>query len=66
MREQDRAAMLHFIYNSQIVCVLVSHDVKGGEFVLQVPYYPLIESVADFKDNSDRCLQIIMDSLSSG
>lgn len=34
MREQDRAAMLHFIYNSEVVCVLVSHDVKGGEFVL--------------------------------
>ena len=45
MIQEDRAAMLHFIYNSKTVCVLVNHDLALGEFVLQVPFYPPIESV---------------------
>lgn len=49
--------MLHFVYNSSIVCVLVSHEPESGEFVLQVPYYPPIETVDDF--TASRCLDII-------
>lgn len=55
--------MLHFIYNENVVCVLVSHDIKSGEFVLQVPYYPPVEEIADYKENHKRCLRIVMDSL---
>ena len=57
--------MLHFIYNSRTVCVLVSHDITRGEFVLQVPYYPPVEDLDDYRDNLDRCLEIIRDSLSA-
>ena len=48
--------MLHFIYNTRVVCVLVSHDIRNGEFVLQVPYYPPIEEVGDYQNDPERCL----------
>lgn len=57
MIEQGKCSMLHFVYNSSIVCVLVSHEPASGEFVLQVPYYPPIETVDDF--TASRCLDII-------
>lgn len=31
-----RAGMLHFIFNSSVVAVLVAHDLQAGEFVAQV------------------------------
>lgn len=65
MIDTDRCAMLHFVYNAKVVCVLVSHDIKNGEFVLQVPYYPPIETVDDFQNDEKRCLSIVMDCLSS-
>ena len=65
MIKKDRCAMLHFIYNSRTVCVLVSHDIRHGEFVLQVPYYPPVEELDDYRNNLDRCLGIIRDSLSA-
>ena len=51
MLEKNRAAMLHYVYNRKVICVLVCHDIKQGEFVLHVPYYPPIESVDDFRGN---------------
>ena len=53
--------MLHFIYNSKVVSVLVSHSVSEGIFVLQVPYYPPVETIEDY--TSARCEQIISDSI---
>ena len=55
--------MLHFIYNSKVVCVLVSHDIREGEFVLQVPFYPPVETVQDYSSDPERCLQIVKDSI---
>jgi hypothetical protein len=51
--------MLYFLYNKDIVAVLVCHDIEGGEFVLQVPYFPPIESIDDYKKDHQRCLQIV-------
>ena len=47
------------MYNKDIVAVLVCHDIEGGEFVLQVPYFPPIESIDDYKKDHQRCLQIV-------
>lgn len=33
-----RPAMLYFVFNSQVVAVLVAHDLRAGEFVAQVGY----------------------------
>lgn len=59
MVDEGKTGMLHFIYNSNIVCVLVSHDIDHGEFVMQVPYYPPIETLDDYRNDQSRCLKII-------
>jgi hypothetical protein len=61
MKTTNTAAMLHFIYNSKVVSVLVSHSLDEGVFVLQVPYYPPVEVIGDY--STPRCEQIIRDSL---
>lgn len=61
MIDTDTQAMLHFIYNTKVVSVLVSHSVAEGIFVLQVPYYPPVETINDY--TKSRCEQIIRDSL---
>ncbi len=65
MTEKGKEAMLHFIYNNKTVCVLVSHDIEQGEYVLQVPYYPPIETIDDFRNDPERCIQIVRDAMSS-
>lgn len=56
--------MLYFLYNKNVVSVLVCHDIRNGEFVLQVPYFPPIESVEDYRDPK-KCLEIVKKSLFS-
>ena len=65
MLQHNRTSMLHFIYNPLVVCVLVSHDITNGEFVLQVPYYPPVESVDDYKNDLQRCLKIVNSAISN-
>ena len=62
MLSEGKTSMLHFVYNSRVVCVLVSHSVKEGEFVLQVPFYPPVETIDDYRLNPSRCLKIITDA----
>ena len=45
------SGMLYFLYSRDGVSVLVCHDILRGEFVLQVPYFPPIESVEDYRGN---------------
>ncbi|CAI9761716.1 unnamed protein product [Fraxinus pennsylvanica] len=44
----DRPGMLFFIFNTEAIGVLVAHDLKQGEFVLQVPFYPPQQKFEDF------------------
>lgn len=47
IRERGCEAMLHFVYNERVPCVLVSHSLAEGEFVLQVPNYePFVDLLA--------------------
>ncbi|CAM9141189.1 unnamed protein product [Choristocarpus tenellus] len=39
-RLPDRPGMLYFVYNEDIICVLVAHNVQEGEWACQVPYFP--------------------------
>uniref|UniRef100_A0A6V7QS98 FAD-binding domain-containing protein n=1 Tax=Ananas comosus var. bracteatus TaxID=296719 RepID=A0A6V7QS98_ANACO len=52
-----RPGMLFFIFNPEAIGVLVAHDLKQGEFVLQIPYYPPQQNFEDF--SSKVCEQII-------
>ncbi|XP_010103188.2 uncharacterized protein LOC21390160 isoform X2 [Morus notabilis] len=40
--------MLFFIFNTEAIGVLVAHDLKEGEFVFQIPFYPPQQNVHDF------------------
>lgn len=55
--------MLYFLYSKELVAVLVCHDIERGEFVLQVPFFPPIESVKDY--DLSRCLDIVRKSVFS-
>jgi len=34
IKEEKREAMLYFVYNKEIVSVLVAHNISDGEFVI--------------------------------
>ncbi|KAM5578291.1 hypothetical protein ABKV19_008545 [Rosa sericea] len=44
----ERPGMLFFIFNTEAIGVLVAHDLKQGEFVLQMPFYPPQQNLEDF------------------
>ncbi|XWS63821.1 hypothetical protein CRYUN_Cryun06bG0134900 [Craigia yunnanensis] len=44
----ERPGMLFFIFNTEAIGVLVAHDLKQGEFVLQIPFYPPQQKLEDF------------------
>lgn len=53
----EKPGMLFFIFNSEAIGVLVAHDLKQGEFVLQVPFYPPQQKLKDF--SSEMCERLI-------
>ncbi|KAM0965382.1 hypothetical protein TB2_020979 [Malus domestica] len=44
----ERPGMLFFIFNTEVIGVLVAHDLEQGEFVLQIPFYPPQQNLEDF------------------
>jgi hypothetical protein len=36
--QQQRPGMLYFVFNRQLVAVVVAHDLEKGEFVAQVGF----------------------------
>ncbi|XP_052205347.1 uncharacterized protein LOC127810117 isoform X2 [Diospyros lotus] len=53
----ERPGMLYFIFNTESIGVLVAHDLKEGEFILQIPFYPPQQKLEDF--TSEMCEKII-------
>lgn len=45
---QNRPGMLYFVFNPRAIGVLIAHDLRLGEFVVQVPFYPPQQSSEDF------------------
>ena len=60
----SRPAMLYFIYNPDVVCVLVAHDADQGEFVCQVPYFPPHQGRELFTD--DVCRRVLTAAIMGG
>ena len=54
---KQNPAMLYFVYNEDIVNVLVMHDADEGEFILQLPFYPSLQRPSDYS-NSELCEMI--------
>ena len=60
--DSNNQAMLHFIYNSQLVGCFVCHDGYEGEWVLQIPYFPPYQTLeVDF--STDKVRQMIWSGL---
>lgn len=45
---KENPGMLFFIFNTEAIGVLVAHDLRQGEFVLQIPFYPPQQTFDDF------------------
>ncbi|KAI4336611.1 hypothetical protein L6164_015115 [Bauhinia variegata] len=54
---KEKPGMLFFIFNTEAIGVLVGHDLRQGEFVLQVPFYPPQQAIEDF--TSKACEKLI-------
>ena len=60
---EGRHAMLYFVFNEQAVAVFIAHDIKSGEWVVQIPYFPPHQSPSDFTE--EVCLKLIQDALTN-
>ncbi|KAL8226450.1 hypothetical protein R6Q57_016282 [Mikania cordata] len=54
-----KPGMLFFIFNPGAIGVLVAHDLKQGEFVLQMPFYPPQQKFEDF--TLETCKRLIFE-----
>nr|XP_029145415.1 uncharacterized protein LOC112715041 isoform X1 [Arachis hypogaea] len=55
---QENPGMLFFIFNTEAIGVLVAHDLRQGEFVLQIPFYPPQQTIQDFSPKA--CEKLII------
>ena len=65
LRAANRAAMLYFVFNPDVVAAVVAHDVTengSGEFVAQIPFFPPTQSVAEDFDAA-RCERLVRSAI---
>lgn len=60
----DRAAMLYFVFNPDVVAVVVAHDLRNGEFVAQIPFFPPHQSLE--RDFSRRQCAALLEAAANG
>ena len=63
MIKLQETGMLYFLYSESLVSVLVCHNIKEGEFVLQVPFNPPIQKMEDY--TTSVCLDLVKKSVFS-
>lgn len=57
LMDANRMGMLYFVFGIRNIVVLVAHNLRKGEFVAQVPYFPPLQSSTDF--SIEHCRNII-------
>mmetsp|Transcript_25583 Transcript_25583/g.33468 ORF Transcript_25583/g.33468 Transcript_25583/m.33468 type:complete len:659 (+) Transcript_25583:112-2088(+) len=57
-----RPGMLYFVYNQELVAVMVAHDIASGDWVCQVPYFPPHQTQEQDFDEG-RCIQLIQSAI---
>ncbi|KAF1327967.1 Polyketide hydroxylase, partial [Globisporangium splendens] len=55
---KENPAMLYFVFNADVIGVLIAHDLKRDEWVFQIPYFPPQERL-DLDFSAKKCHQII-------
>jgi hypothetical protein len=65
IKEKSNEAMLYFVFNKNIVGVVVAHDLREGEFALQLPYHAPVQ---DFKEmfTKKKCEVFVRNAISGG
>ncbi|XP_024524875.1 uncharacterized protein LOC9654414 [Selaginella moellendorffii] len=58
----NRPGMLFFVFNPSAIAVIVAHDLRLGEFVAQMPFYPPQQNADDFTESE--CQKTIRQLLS--
>ncbi|KAG6574692.1 Polyketide hydroxylase [Phytophthora cinnamomi] len=55
---RENPAMLYFVFNKDVVGILIAHDLNKGEWVFQIPFFPPQESIPwDF--STAQCKEIV-------
>ncbi|KAL2332682.1 hypothetical protein Fmac_013895 [Flemingia macrophylla] len=54
---KENPGMLFFIFNTESIGVLVAHDLRQGEFVFQIPFYPPQQTIENFSPKA--CEELI-------
>ncbi|ETN09290.1 hypothetical protein PPTG_11736 [Phytophthora nicotianae INRA-310] len=55
---RENPAMLYFVFNKEVVGILIAHDFNQGEWVFQIPFFPPQESIPwDF--STAQCRDIV-------
>ena len=54
-------AMLHFVYNEEVIAAFVAHDVKRGNGVAQIPFFQPFQDMSDF--SPERCKELVCKGL---
>ena len=57
LKRSNRQGMLYFIFGPRVIAVMVAHNLDAGEFVAQIPYFPPLQSIADFTEET--CAAIV-------
>ncbi|GLE02019.1 hypothetical protein PINS_up010857 [Pythium insidiosum] len=61
---EEHPGMLYFVFNENVIGVLIAHDLTRGEWVFQIPFFPPQESIAlDF--SPEQCRELVHRLLSS-
>ena len=65
IKEKSNEAMLYFVFNKNIVGVVVAHDLREGEFALQLPYHAPVQ---DFKEmfTKKKCEMFVRNAICGG
>lgn len=50
-------AMLYFVLSSNVIMVIVAHDLQTGSFAAQIPFFPPLQTAEEF--DTVRCKQLI-------
>eukprot|EP00510_Aplanochytrium_minuta_P003986 CAMPEP_0184021864 /NCGR_PEP_ID=MMETSP0954-20121128/10200_1 /TAXON_ID=627963 /ORGANISM="Aplanochytrium sp, Strain PBS07" /LENGTH=647 /DNA_ID=CAMNT_0026304001 /DNA_START=290 /DNA_END=2233 /DNA_ORIENTATION=- len=54
----ENGAMLSFVFNDEIIAVVVAHDMRKGDWVIHVPFFPPIQTAQEF-ENIETAKQLI-------
>lgn len=60
-RLRGSPGMMYFVFNSDVVLVLVVHNLQEAEFVAQIPYFPPLQRPSDF--DAVFCTRLIRKSI---